>query len=262
MKYVILSFDDGRKDFYINAFPILKKYGLSATLNVITGYIGRSDLSQYGHEFSECVNWEELDEMHEYGIEIANHSTDHSNNIESIICGAQELCEHFQLTKVGFASPNSVICDANIEKYSQVLDYTSYIRSGNQVRRDGVGHAAVYAINSEAKLPSLFYLYNRRNYIDCTAPAPRFYPSASCNCDNNASQMLSYIDKLPDEHALILLLHSILQEDESERCDSRWFNSADDFDVLCRHLSQSENVMVITNAELYWHACCTDGVSG
>ena len=41
MKYVVLSFDDGRRDFYVNAFPILMKYKLVATLNVITDYVGK-----------------------------------------------------------------------------------------------------------------------------------------------------------------------------------------------------------------------------
>lgn len=250
MKYVVLSFDDGRKDFYTNAFPVLKSYGLSATLNVVTGYIGRNDLTRYGQGFSECVSWKELDEMYEYGIEIANHSSDHSNKIESVIRGAQELCAHLNMAKVGFASPASAICKANIGEYLQISNCTSYIRSGNRARRDGLGHAAVYATNSVAKLPSLYYLYNRRNFIDCRATPPCFYPSASCNCDNDANQVLSCIDKMPDEHALILLLHSILQEDEREKCDSRWCNSVDELNVICRYLAEDESIRVITNNEL------------
>ena len=35
-----MSFDDGREDFFVNAYPLLKQYGLSATLNVVTKYIG------------------------------------------------------------------------------------------------------------------------------------------------------------------------------------------------------------------------------
>lgn len=38
MKYITLSFDDGRKDFFTNALPVLKKYNLPATLNVITDF--------------------------------------------------------------------------------------------------------------------------------------------------------------------------------------------------------------------------------
>jgi len=35
-KPIILSFDDGYEDFYTNAFPLLQKYGMSATIYVLT----------------------------------------------------------------------------------------------------------------------------------------------------------------------------------------------------------------------------------
>ena len=72
MKNIILSFDDGLEDFYYNAFPILKKYGIKATLNVITGFSDKSVESDY-----KCCSIEQIKEMVEYGIEIANHSNDH-----------------------------------------------------------------------------------------------------------------------------------------------------------------------------------------
>ena len=43
MKYVILSFDDGRRDTYLNAFPILKENDLTATLNVVSDFILHSE---------------------------------------------------------------------------------------------------------------------------------------------------------------------------------------------------------------------------
>jgi hypothetical protein len=39
MKTIILSFDDARRDFYTRALPIIKKYNLTATLNVISDFI-------------------------------------------------------------------------------------------------------------------------------------------------------------------------------------------------------------------------------
>lgn len=36
---ITLSFDDGRRDNYINAVPVLMKFGLPATFNITTDYI-------------------------------------------------------------------------------------------------------------------------------------------------------------------------------------------------------------------------------
>lgn len=42
-KPILLTFDDGHRDFYTNAFPILQKYQVHATNYVISGFLGESD---------------------------------------------------------------------------------------------------------------------------------------------------------------------------------------------------------------------------
>ncbi|MBP7216043.1 MAG: polysaccharide deacetylase family protein [Candidatus Omnitrophica bacterium] len=62
---LVLTFDDGYKDNYTYAFPILKKYGLPATIFVIINEIGRADR----------LSWEEIKQMQASGlITIGSHS--------------------------------------------------------------------------------------------------------------------------------------------------------------------------------------------
>ena len=65
---VLITFDDGYKDNYTNAFPLLKKYGFKATIFVVTGFLGKQ--SQY-------LTWEQAREMEQHGISIESHTVSH-----------------------------------------------------------------------------------------------------------------------------------------------------------------------------------------
>lgn len=67
-KPVLITFDDGYADNYINAYPVLKKYGFKAVIFVITDY-----LDQYPAYFT----WAQAKEMSQNGITIASHTMGH-----------------------------------------------------------------------------------------------------------------------------------------------------------------------------------------
>lgn len=66
-KSVVLTFDDGYKDNYDTAYPILKKYGFKATVFVITNCIGTG----------EYLTEEELKEMDQNGFDVESHTANH-----------------------------------------------------------------------------------------------------------------------------------------------------------------------------------------
>jgi peptidoglycan/xylan/chitin deacetylase (PgdA/CDA1 family) len=47
-KPVIITFDDGHEDIYKNVFPILQKYGIRATVFLVTDHIGMTDYLTWG----------------------------------------------------------------------------------------------------------------------------------------------------------------------------------------------------------------------
>jgi peptidoglycan/xylan/chitin deacetylase (PgdA/CDA1 family) len=66
---VILTFDDGYKDAYENAFPILQKYGFVGTFFIIT------DRVTYGDP--NYATWDQIIEMHNAGMDIQSHTRTH-----------------------------------------------------------------------------------------------------------------------------------------------------------------------------------------
>ena len=65
---VVITFDDGFRDNYTIAYPILKKYGIPASISVVVDWVGRDDM----------MSWEQIKELSDEGlIEIVSHSLKH-----------------------------------------------------------------------------------------------------------------------------------------------------------------------------------------
>lgn len=67
VKSVIITFDDGYRDNYTNAFPILKEFDMKATIFVVSNLInGETSLTS-----------SQIKEMSDYGIDIESHTVSH-----------------------------------------------------------------------------------------------------------------------------------------------------------------------------------------
>ncbi len=69
-KPVVLSFDDGYRDNYENAYPLLRERQMNATFFIVTDFIDR--------ERPEYLTWDMVREMYAGGMSIEVHGVDHT----------------------------------------------------------------------------------------------------------------------------------------------------------------------------------------
>src|SRR5262245_5644665 len=77
---VLITFDDGYRDFAEAAWPLLKRYGFSALLFVVTGEVGgtnRWDTRQHGAPALPLLGWDDLRRLRDEGLEVGSHSVSH-----------------------------------------------------------------------------------------------------------------------------------------------------------------------------------------
>ena len=86
---VALTFDDAYESVYLHAFRIMKRYGFTGTIFVITGYAGRSnvwDVNLGGRRWDH-MTWEQIKEMREWGFEFGSHTHMHPD----LTCSAPDV---------------------------------------------------------------------------------------------------------------------------------------------------------------------------
>lgn len=115
VKPVLITFDDGYQDNYVFAYPILKRYGLKATIFLISGRV----------ETPRHLNWSEIEEMRLSGlVDFGAHTESHrdlttltdAQQTEEIAGSKQAIEAHIDAPVVAFDYPAGRYDDGVVAK--------------------------------------------------------------------------------------------------------------------------------------------------
>ena len=252
MKKIVLSFDDGRLDTYTNAYRILNKYGMKCTVNVVTDFItNEENYACFNSARNKSMSVEQVCELEKNGIEIACHGHTHKNSKEDVLDNIEALGQMgIDTSVIGFASPRSEITEQNTCGVGELLEENTllYVRSGIQVRREGLFYAFISYMERIAHSKHLFYFLNKRNIIIGKENA-KILPSVAITKHTTVKQISYMIDKMQDGEAVILMFHSVLSKNEDGYGADNWYFDMEKFEQLCELLNKP-HICVSTTREL------------
>jgi peptidoglycan/xylan/chitin deacetylase (PgdA/CDA1 family) len=80
---VVLTFDDGYRDNYDFAWPLLKRYGFTATIFLVSDAVGGYNHFDAGlpGDPVPMLSWEQVREMHAAGIAFGSHTCSHPDSL-------------------------------------------------------------------------------------------------------------------------------------------------------------------------------------
>ena len=240
---ICLSFDDGRKDFYDYAFPILKKYDLPATLNVTSGYVDGSFVPNWGSSYG-AVSKEELKELKQSKIiELAYHGDQHKTEKKDF----KNSIDKFQKWKIksekmGFAVPGSYLKGIDIKDLQAFLNKNNviYMRSGNAEICDAFLNKVYRKLYRLTKMSLFYQLYNRNNLINKIIPYK--LPSVVIFKDDKAFTIKKFLKHYCKRNkSVIFMLHGILPDTHACYGKDEYAWSQQNFEEFCKYLRKLVN---------------------
>jgi peptidoglycan/xylan/chitin deacetylase (PgdA/CDA1 family) len=154
---VLVTFDDGFRDFLTNALPVMQRHGIVSTLYATTGFMGDGEAPGSNRSGDEMLSWRELAEVARQGVEVGGHTHSHpmldtlphaAARDEIVRC--KELIEqHTEAAVASFAYPHGY-SSAWIRGVVAEAGYTSACAVKNAMSHTGDDRFAIARLMLEA----------------------------------------------------------------------------------------------------------------
>ena len=245
MKYVALTFDDGREDNASVAYPILERCGMKATLFVTTGYIDRSWTRDPEWAYSgEPMTLAQLRQLRDAGWEIGLHGDWHRTSLEDWQSALAKLnAWGFDTQEIGCSLPNSQVDEQEIRRIIRTLgpERIAYIRRGRARNTRQFGSRLLFGLYIYLKSSWAYRRFNRENVMQLPVLDRAKVYTVVVRHEDDPEMILGLVDAMPEGTACVLMLHSILPELHPNYGREPWNWSAARFEQLCTGLRKRES---------------------
>ena len=242
MKYIALTFDDGREDNVSVAYPIMARYGLTATLFVTTGYLDGTWTRDPAWAYSgEPMTIDQLRLLRDAGWEIGLHGDWHRTSLEDWQSALAKLKSWgFDTRHIGCSLPNSQVDEQEIQHIVHTLgsETIAYIRRGRACDTKKIGNRILFAMYTYMKSSWAYRRFNRGNVMRLPIENRTKVYSVVVRHEDDPRMILGLIDALAEDSLCVLMLHSILPEEHRNYGREPWNWSAARFEQLCSGLRE------------------------
>lgn len=242
MKYIVLTFDDGRNDNYNYAYPIMKKYGIQGTVYCTTGFIDKTWTKKedwYSAEQGLTIN--QMCELKENGWEIAIHGDKHITEINDTAIAIDKmkkwgLYDH----SIGCSLPDSIIDSKTFGNYVDTFcpKDISYVRKGMSIDTSKVKNKILFVFSYLLGFQCAYNKFNKDNVFVFDKLERTAIPSVVVRFRDNPKTILKFVDELPNNTCVVFMLHSILPKGSPFFGLDRWNWDVVKFDKLCNGLKE------------------------
>ncbi|SMC26327.1 Polysaccharide deacetylase [Desulfacinum hydrothermale DSM 13146] len=118
---VAVTLDDGYADNYEYAWPVLARYGIPATIFLVTDAVGRTNHWMEGRGFSSrrMLSWSQVREMSDHGVSFGSHTASHPRLTElpahrveeELTCSRRVLEDKLGRSVFSFAYPYGLVSE-------------------------------------------------------------------------------------------------------------------------------------------------------
>ena len=151
--HIVITFDDGYKDYFTKAYPILKKYNFPSMMYLCPGYIGTTKRYWWDQdeEDVQLMGWEDIHKLKEERlVAFGSHTIEHADmdqlsmtEIERELIESKSILEQ----KLGrpirhFAYPRGIYSSAGREILKEHYDTGVLISNGRRIDKNCSLHHA------------------------------------------------------------------------------------------------------------------------